>query len=90
MIGDIMSDGTPKRSLTPFEEARLNLDVFTANMTICAGFQEVVQAWQECEKQLASGCDPELRRSIELERDHLSAKVQMTHKMMEAMDIYTA
>ena len=78
------------KQLTPFEQARYNVEMFATNMAVCHGFQQAIADLQECELQLASMEDPELVEIVRAEKEQAEGRILAAHKITEALDIFCA
>ena len=83
-------NGQTEKELTPFEQAKLNVELFATNMMVCYGFQQAIADLRECELQLATLEDPEIRATVVAEQEHATARIMAAHKITEALDIFCA
>ena len=78
------------RELTPFEKARLNVEMLATNMAVCHGFQQAIADLQECEIQLQTMEDPELVEIVRAEKESAEGRILAAHKITRALDIFCA
>lgn len=83
-------NGQTEKELTPFEQARLNVEMLATNLAVCYGFQQAIADLQECELQLASMEDPELLATVKAEKESAEGRILAAHKITEALDIFCA
>ena len=83
-------NGQTEKELTPFEQARLNVEMLATNLAVCHGFQQAIADLRECELQLESMEDPELVATVKAEKESAEGRILAAHKITEALDIFCA